>query len=159
MNGRLLLMEYSIKAIPTKYNGVNFRSRLEARWAAFFDLVNWKWQYEPLDLDGWIPDFLVEFPCSHSECYGSHKLFVEIKPIEGNSKYLENYAKQHPMNKYFDKWKEPNGALFGLNPDNTIWTMCHGSGGGYFEVSTFIRWDYYWIEAGNIIQWKPKNAA
>ncbi|WLF99097.1 hypothetical protein Q5698_15385 [Brucella intermedia] len=30
-------MEYIIKAIPTEYVGVKFRSRTEARWAAFFD--------------------------------------------------------------------------------------------------------------------------
>jgi hypothetical protein len=28
-----------MKAIPTIYQGVEYRSRLEARWAAFFDLV------------------------------------------------------------------------------------------------------------------------
>jgi len=31
---------YTIPAIPTRYNGVNFRSRLEAKWAAFFDLLD-----------------------------------------------------------------------------------------------------------------------
>ncbi len=31
-------MEYTIKAIPTEYAGVHFRSRTEARWAAFFDV-------------------------------------------------------------------------------------------------------------------------
>ncbi|MEA2669684.1 MAG: hypothetical protein QOJ33_2618, partial [Chloroflexota bacterium] len=30
-------------AIPTTYDGVNFRSRLEAKWAAFFDLLGWRW--------------------------------------------------------------------------------------------------------------------
>jgi hypothetical protein len=32
-------VEYSIPAIPTVYRGQQFRSRLEARWAAFFDLL------------------------------------------------------------------------------------------------------------------------
>jgi hypothetical protein len=50
-----------IPAIPTTYNGVNFRSRLESRWAAFFDLVGWRWSYEPLDLPGRIPDFVMHF--------------------------------------------------------------------------------------------------
>jgi len=63
-------MHYNIKAIPTRYNGTIFRSRLEARWAAFFDLCDWRWDYEPLDLNGWIPDFLIE-----------KKLLVEIKPL------------------------------------------------------------------------------
>lgn len=63
-------MEYTIKAIPTAYKGVRFRSRLEARWAAMFDKLGWHWRYEPLDLDGWIPDFIV-----------NDSLMVEIKPI------------------------------------------------------------------------------
>lgn len=45
--------------IPTKYKGVWFRSRLEARWAAFFDRARWPWAYEPLELPGWIPDFAI----------------------------------------------------------------------------------------------------
>lgn len=35
-----------IEAIPTTYNGCRFRSRLEARWALYFDLVGITWQYE-----------------------------------------------------------------------------------------------------------------
>lgn len=49
----------NIKAIPTVYKDVQFRSRLEARWACFFDLLRWPWAYEPVDLDGWIPDFIL----------------------------------------------------------------------------------------------------
>ena len=33
------------------------RSRTEARWAAFMDELNWDWEYEPFDLNGYIPDF------------------------------------------------------------------------------------------------------
>lgn len=52
-----------IASIPTIYAGVQFRSRLEARWAAFFDLVGLRWEYEPFDLAGWIPDFKIyDFP-------------------------------------------------------------------------------------------------
>lgn len=39
-------------AIPTMYSGVRLRSRLEARWAAWFDLVGWSWRYAPPDLGG-----------------------------------------------------------------------------------------------------------
>lgn len=33
--------------IETSYGDVLFRSRLEARWAVFFDLLGVKWLYEP----------------------------------------------------------------------------------------------------------------
>ncbi len=60
------------RGIPTLYNGVQFRSRLEARWAAFFDVLKWEWDYEPLDLAGYIPDFVLPF--RHAP------LLVEVKP-------------------------------------------------------------------------------
>ena len=69
---------YRIKAHPTLYRGTMFRSRLEARWAAFFDLVGWQWFYEPVDLVGWTPDFLLKLPC---RC-GHHDLLVEVKPVD-----------------------------------------------------------------------------
>lgn len=60
--------------IPTLYQGVQYRSRLEAKWAAFFDLLGWHHQYEPFDLDGWIPDFLLPDAVARP-------LLVEIKPV------------------------------------------------------------------------------
>jgi len=63
---------YDVAAIPTHYNSVQFRSRLEARWAAFFDLIGWKWDYEPLDFHGWTPDFLIK---------GKVPALVEVKPV------------------------------------------------------------------------------
>lgn len=36
-----------MKAIETHYNGYRFRSRLEARWAVFFDTLGIEYQYEP----------------------------------------------------------------------------------------------------------------
>lgn len=50
-----------LSAIRTAYNGIHFRSRAEARWAAFFDLAGWEWEYEPVDLDGYIPDFILRW--------------------------------------------------------------------------------------------------
>jgi hypothetical protein len=61
-----------IKAIETVYQGNSFRSRLEARWAAFFTEIGWPWTYEPFDCPGWIPDFLIS---------GDRPLLVEIKPL------------------------------------------------------------------------------
>lgn len=35
-----------IKAITTHYKGYSFRSRLEARWAIYFDTIGLDWEYE-----------------------------------------------------------------------------------------------------------------
>lgn len=53
-----------IKAIETCYKGYRFRSRLEARWAVFFDALDIKWEYETEGYDlgplGWyLPDFFL----------------------------------------------------------------------------------------------------
>jgi hypothetical protein len=61
-----------MNAIPTQYKGINFRSRLEAKWAKMFDLLGWRWEYEPFDLNGYIPDFMI--------FQGQKQILVEIKP-------------------------------------------------------------------------------
>jgi hypothetical protein len=61
----------STTGIPTVYRGRQYRSRLEARWAAFFDLLGWSYEYEPFDLQGWIPDFLLT----------RARVLVEVKPV------------------------------------------------------------------------------
>ena len=67
-------------AIPCQYKGINFRSLLEARWAYFFDKLGWIWQYEPFEMDGYIPDFMITDRLS---------FFVDIKPYH-DSNYKES---------------------------------------------------------------------
>lgn len=67
----------SVRAIPTRAFGRRFRSRLEARWAVFFEARGVKWDYEPegfrLSCGRWyLPDFHLP----------SYRLYVEIKPRE-----------------------------------------------------------------------------
>jgi len=64
----------TIKPIETRYKGYRFRSRLEARWAVFFDALGIEWEYEKEGYDlgdaGWyLPDFWL--PCVEA--------YVEIK--------------------------------------------------------------------------------
>jgi hypothetical protein len=65
-----------IKPIETKYKGYKFRSRLEARWAVFFDAVGIEWEYETEGYqfdDGtkYLPDFYLP----------ESKQFFEVKGI------------------------------------------------------------------------------
>src|SRR5579875_627100 len=50
-----------IKAIETVYNGYRFRSRIEARWAVFFDTLGIRYEYEKegyqVDHIRYLPDF------------------------------------------------------------------------------------------------------
>lgn len=56
--------------IPTTYRGTRCRSRLEAKWLCFFDLLGLPWAYEPFDLRGYVPDVLV-----------GDRLLCEIRPL------------------------------------------------------------------------------
>lgn len=67
----------ALRALPTLYNGVHFRSRMEARWAVFFDQLGLRWEYEPEGFelpsgrwylpDFWLPDL-------------NGGIYAEIKP-------------------------------------------------------------------------------
>lgn len=57
-------MSAVISAIETAYAGQLFRSRLEARWAVFFDCLGIAWKYEPRGFESsaggrYLPDFLL----------------------------------------------------------------------------------------------------
>lgn len=56
-------LKMSIKPIEPKYKGFRFRSRLEARWAVFFDAIGLKYEYEVegFEMNGvrYLPDFYI----------------------------------------------------------------------------------------------------
>jgi hypothetical protein len=64
-----------MRSLEANYNGVLFRSRLEARWAIYFDALKIKWVYEPECVilsngQKYTPDFYLP----------DYDLYVEIKP-------------------------------------------------------------------------------
>lgn len=85
----------SIKAIETRYAGCRFRSRLEARWAVFFDHLGIKWEYEPEGFDlpsgPYLPDFLL--PDLDVCRVGNPGTWFEIKPdkldLNGDARWYE----------------------------------------------------------------------
>ena len=87
-----------MKAKPILYEGINFRSKLEARWYIFMKKLGWNIIYEPEieGINGWIPDFLI---------IGKKKILVDVKPID---KYEE--WEDHP-----DRPKIENSGVVNLN--------------------------------------------
>lgn len=92
-------MGQKIKAIETKYNGYRFRSRLEARWAVFFDEMGVDYEYE---LEGFeLPSgarYLPDFYLKHIH----HGLYAEVKPR------FPNYSE---YKKYYEFAFDGNGLL------------------------------------------------
>ena len=68
-------MRNKIKAIPTKYSDVTFRSKMEANFAKWCDHNKQKWIYEPEGLTNgnevYLPDFFLP----------DSKMIIEIKPV------------------------------------------------------------------------------
>lgn len=82
-----------IKPIETRYAGCRFRSRLEARWAVFFDALNVEWRYEPEGFmvagkpylpDFWLPQLhiWVEVKGVLDEA-GGNRLLQAVDPVTG----------------------------------------------------------------------------
>jgi hypothetical protein len=90
-----------VKAIQTRYRGCKFRSRLEARYAVFFDALGIKWEYElegySLPSGAYLPDFWL--PTFNGG------MFAEVKP----------------PNDPFDKARELSAAT-----KKEVW-MCEGT--------------------------------
>lgn len=136
----------NLKPIETVYNGYKFRSRLEARWAVFFDALGVKYEYEPEGFElpsgkRYLPDFRVK-------CWGTRgsieekpfDLYIEVKgemseadyekirefALYGKSPYYcHKYncnclVEPSPSSDYDDhlsRWICPCGMAIGLNKD------------------------------------------
>lgn len=82
-----------LKAIETRYKGYRFRSRLEARWAVFFDAIKLDWQYEPEGFvlpsgSYYLPDFRINLR--------GGPLWVEIKPGNETSNLFSEFIDSAP---------------------------------------------------------------
>ncbi len=154
-------------AIPTIYKGVQFRSRLEARWAAYWDIVGFHWAYEPFDLSGYIPDFLLSITHPvNDRCYecgwfdaeqtntgvGCSRI-VEIKPAMEISGLIEAARKLDNTG-----W---NGRAFVYGSSPSIGLrryMDSVYGWGWrFETRVEPPGDV-WTQAGNLVQYKGPQA-
>ena len=110
-----------IRAIETQYRGYRFRSRLEARWAVFFDRLGIKWEYEIEAYRlasgvGYLPDFYLPRI--------SGGVFVEVKPVEFDCLKAIQFAEESdramllargtPAAKYYEmfapEWQAPEVA-------------------------------------------------
>lgn len=78
-----------IKPIETQYKGYRFRSRLEARWAVFFDTCGLVWEYEKegfeLPSGRYLPDFWLSNPHPEWPLAG---YWIDIKPFHCSEKEM-----------------------------------------------------------------------
>lgn len=90
-------MHYTIKPIPTWYDGVWHRSRLEGFYACFlYHQVGWSGEYEPefdQPLQDWGPDFSLLGKIPWHGGLLSLRFLAEIKPV----KSIAAFAEAHPI--------------------------------------------------------------
>ncbi len=90
----------TIKAIETEYNGYKFRSRLEARWAVFFDALGVEYEYEPEGFElpngeRYLPDFRLKCHGTRGVCSEeTFYLYIEVKGImtDRDAKRIKAFA-------------------------------------------------------------------
>lgn len=97
---------HRLKAIETRYKGYRFRSRLEARWAVFFDTLGIRWEYEPEGYqlangtyylpDFWLPELaaLIEIKPDDLQLEQARQEPVEARKIREAAQGLSETRKQ-----------------------------------------------------------------
>jgi len=141
-----------IKPIETVYNGYRFRSRLEARWAVFFDALGVKYQYEPEGLDlgtfGWyLPDFYVphldtyfEIKPGPADHWPEHKAFDYITKGWDNNEFEQNFRFVLLAG---DPWLDTSD-MYTYEDDKVTLYDVHSADGfaycGYIPGDCYYRW-------------------
>ena len=117
-----------IQPIETYYRGVFYRSRLEARWAVFFDEINIKHNYEQRGIKigkySYLPDF--RLPDAFAE------LYIEIKPRDIPQK---EQARLDAIVNEFAIREKPDKPVFWVirgYPQQGEYDLLTGSGFGVF---------------------------
>ncbi len=137
------------------YKGLEFKTQLEAKWAAFFDLAGWYWWVNPIAIGNWKPDFKVTFKCGHSECGGDHTLLIAVLPVSSLESFDGHPCLTHNYKVVNDngEWQADGGAAFGNSPSVTQWQISHGAGGGiediYFRVQDA---DKLWVQVESLVK-------
>jgi hypothetical protein len=121
----------SFKPINTIYNGYRFRSRLEARWAVFFDCLKVKYEYEPegFEINGtrYLPDFWLPEQYFWVEIKGKEPTHSEkIKAsllAKGSKKNVfmsvgNPWLQTHEIEEYNAKFKVPEYRIIGFLSDH-----------------------------------------
>lgn len=120
----------SIKAIETHYKGYRFRSRLEARWAVFFDALGVVWEYEVQGFDlgeagCYLPDFFLPEMAQYIEIKGDGmKSSDRAKVLSFSETSMIHVFTGTPCFDLRDAWKQIDSFYFRESDKNWLWFVC-----------------------------------
>ncbi|MDP2521767.1 hypothetical protein Q8W30_04210 [Neptunomonas phycophila] len=128
-----------IKPIETRYKGYRFRSRLEARWAVFFDHLgfDWEYEYEGFQIDGgapYLPDFLLKDDGSFPDVWVEVKPQKPMKPKESKRYYQ--------VGKSLANSEEHTGFLVTMGDPLEANAFLFGSFGGEKKLGPLVESDF-----------------
>jgi hypothetical protein len=116
-----------IKAIETFYKGYHFRSRLEARWAVFFDTLGIQWKYEDQGFEREMYDYgdhgevkVVKVERYLPDFYLPHRfreggIYVEVKgDTNALKKDWHRYSQMHDYGGILPHFNDSYGKRHGL---------------------------------------------
>lgn len=127
------------KAIETYYNGFHFRSRLEARWAVFFDHLGIKYLYEPQgfvlgeEKICYLPDFYLP----------ELKTWIEVKGVmtKDDEKKIKYFIEEYLANN-----NEEKIIILGDIPrQDEIWRFTDN-----YNISTSLEYGPFSMHSGTI---------
>lgn len=140
-----------IKAIETEYNGYRFRSRLEARWAVFFDTLGVPYEYEPEGFD--LGDGVYYLPDFRLKCHGTrgdysrppYDLYIEVKGVmtEYDAKKIEAFSKSYPILVVSNIPEDCEALLYGRVNGEDIGYGMNGTSVCAFNYET-VDGDYFY---------------
>jgi len=176
-------MAVGLKAIETHYKGYRFRSRLEARWAVFFDALNVVWEYEregfELESGRYLPDFWLPASEAWVEIKGSRPTKQEMEKCtqlaEATGRPVHVFFGQVAHDPFWTRDFETDGlwGAFtvlpsckcgqlkrGLYSRFTSWGICHGCDEPFVQDAAAgcpCRPDWYHCERDKTVH-KSKDA-
>lgn len=149
------MFKYTRASRPTTYKQTEFRSELEASWAAFFDIRGIIWEYEPLlNLSTWRPDFLLETK-------EDQKQLTEVKPYLTLQDWEQDTLTIHKIINAFQNKNKVFAILLGASP---LAECCFSFGLSGIEKNIpmfepiFINDEDVsldWNRAKNTVRWRP----
>lgn len=126
-----------LKVLQTRYGGLTYRSRTEARWAVFFDMIGLRHQYEPEGYeirvgyyrpDFWLPDLRMFF-----EVKGTDPTHDEVEKCQALCEAAECdmlMSSGAPEERFSLMWFDRGGQREGLyvialdrNPKAGFWLL------------------------------------
>jgi hypothetical protein len=149
-----IVFKYTQSARPTLYKGTEFRSELEAAWAAFFNRRGIIWDYEPLlDLNTWRPDFSIKTD--------EQQRLVEVKPYQSLANWKSDTSTLNKIQTSFSSNRDVFAILLGASPilpANFIFGFPFDDGIGQLDpidMGDDMALSRDWNWAKNEVRWKP----